>query len=187
MLSLTERLATIRAIAQTGLNRDELEMQVKQALEAGAGLGELLEKLAGTKWRYMITASGTSVVVAHVDDLMAGLENSLREFNLEIEGLRIQDMEETSPLEEIAQTRTRMRVARAASRYDVGANRTKRFLLPEEAANINAVDDIARFLVERGFEWNGGDSVQEIWTEAHEQTFNSAILAYQARMSSSNP
>jgi hypothetical protein len=187
MQSMTQRPATIRAIALTGSNTEDLEQDMKGALEAGCELSELTDALEGTDWRYIITASGTSVAVAHINDLMAGLENSLREFKLETEGLRVQDMEDTSTLEEIAQTRTRMRVARAASRHDVGANRTKRFLLPIEVANINAVDDIKRLLLERGFGWNGGDSVQEIWTEAHEQAFNSTILAHQARMTSANP
>lgn len=187
MQSMKERLATIRAIAQTGSNKEELELEMKQALALGSDLGTLVETLEGTDWRYIVTASGMCVAVAHIDDLMAGLENSLREFELEIKGLRVQDMEDTSTLEEIAQTRTRMRVARAASRHDVGANRTKRFLLPEEAAGINAVDDIDRLLEERGFEWNGGDSVQEVWTDAHQQAFDSTILAHQALMSSTNP
>jgi hypothetical protein len=183
MQSIAERLESVRTIALTGLSRETLEQEMNQALEDGFGVDELAKILEGTPWRYLIKGSGTSFTVAHIDDLRAALDDSLEEFKQDLAALKLRDIEDPTVPQLVAQTRIRMRVARSASRHDVGAKRMTRFLLPAEAADTDAVGDIDRLLEECGFEWNGGDLVREIWTPAHEERFPISIAEVKARRS----
>lgn len=171
MKSKLERLSAIREIALAAAETCDLEKEINGGIAEGLSAIELAEAIDGGPWRYLITRSGNSIVVARVEDLMTQLTQSFDALKSLAAGLRVQDMETTSKSEDIAQTRTRMLVARASTAHTVGAIRIERFLRPEEAAAMDAEGDVDQLLEEHGFSWNGGDMVLEIWTPAHQAKF----------------
>jgi len=165
----------LRQRVLAGMGGDLLTAELDRLLSEGARVDDLAETLEGTAWRFMIVGCGSHFAITHVDDLLAAHRASFDELRKEAAHLQVLDMSLSSEEEEVAQTRVRMRVARCASAYDIGAARTKRFLLPDEAALLSEENDIRELLAEKGFSWNGGDTVHEIWTDEHQASYELAM------------
>jgi hypothetical protein len=162
---------TIRNRAMTGEDCEGLKRQLDSWLTDGATVSDLTDVLDGTPWRYIVAGSGSHVLIARIDDLMSAHRASFDALRAEVTALRVQDLLPTTHEEDLDQARTRMKVARRASAYGVGAVKLRRFLLPKEAALIDEQHDPDRLLESCGFEWNGGDIVMEIWSEEHAKTY----------------
>ena len=181
MQSKQQRVAAIRELATAETpNHESLERLLVEHLERDYPVGEIAEALDGSNWRYIVTQSGNSIELAYIDDLMRAFRASFEELQREAGWLKIQDMDETTPFEQFSQVRVRTKVARSANAHSLGTIKARRFLLPVEADALSADEDIERLLKSRGFHWNGGDMVQEIWSEDHENRYLQSIGELQA-------
>ena len=186
MQSKQQRVAAIRELAMAETpNHESLERILVDHVDRDYPVGEIAEALDGGKWRYIVTQSGSAIEVACVDDLMSAYRASFEELQRQAGSLKIQDMDNPTPLEQVLQGRVRTKVARTAMAHSLGAIKAARFLLPAEAGELDADEDIKRLLETHGFQWNGGDIVQETWSEDHENRYLQSIREFQARTAAS--
>jgi hypothetical protein len=170
------------------MNRSNIVDAVKKALpdknrvpiiEAylvdGCSMQELCDAFAGTNWRFLIYRSGGSIQIEETSSLRQEYEQSLSRLRAAAELLVVQDMSSPNRREQFDQVRVRTSVARAARDAELTELRVNRFLFPEEQFSSDGQDRIAECLEAFGFEWNGGDTVTEIWSDLDQRIFDDLL------------
>ncbi|CDM62009.1 hypothetical protein LPU83_pLPU83d_0638 (plasmid) [Rhizobium favelukesii] len=154
--------------------------ELQSLIADGCPVVELKAATADTSWRFVLTNSGRGVSIAKLDDLLTEWTQALSGLKTAAARLRVQDMDDPSRAAEFEQVRVRTAVARIAENTQLAGIRINRHLRAGELSPPpeTAIDDCLR---ERGFQWNGGDTVHEIWSEEHEARLQAAKAEHAAR------
>ncbi|GLR59352.1 hypothetical protein [Rhizobium indigoferae] len=169
---------------RTKLLRDLLEqeniLEIQSLIAKGCPISALRAATANTAWRFVLTNSGRGISIAKLDDLSTEWTQALSGLKTAASRLRVQDMDDPGRTAEFQQVRVRTLVARIAENTQLAGIRINRHMRAGELSPPlkTAIDDC---LKEHGFQWNGGDTVHEIWSEEHEARLRSAQAEFEAR------
>ncbi|CDM63023.1 MULTISPECIES: hypothetical protein [Rhizobium] len=161
------------------LDRQDIK-GIQLLIADGCPVAELRAATADFVWRFVLTNSGRGVSIANVDELLTEWTQALSGLKTAAARLRVQDMDDPSRAAEFEQVRVRTAVARIAENTQLAGIRINRHLRAGELSPPleTAIDDCLR---EQGFQWNGGDTVHEIWSEEHEARLRAAQAEHKAR------
>lgn len=141
----------------------------------GCSIQELCEAFTGTNWRFLIGRSGGGIQIEQISSLHQEYEQSLSRLRAAAQLLVVQDMRPPNRQRQFEQVRIRTLVARAARDAELTELRVDRFLLPKEQLFSEGEDRVAECLEAFGFEWNGGDTVTEIWSDLDQRIFDDLL------------
>ncbi len=176
------KIEELRRLALAGRNDANALMDtVRRHAADNLPFEEIADALEGTEWRFLVMGSGSFMQINHVDDLVAEYRDSLSELRKQAEELVVQDMTDTDLSEELSQIRIRTRVAHEARSHELTGLKVRRLLSPFEYPEIDIVEDINATLKQRGFSWNGGDTVTEIWSKEHQRRYDESERMFAER------
>ncbi|MBY3389198.1 hypothetical protein [Rhizobium laguerreae] len=150
-------VAAIKAALESG----ERVLIIERQIADGCSLQEIERAFTGSRWRFHLHKSGLRINVAHVDDLRQAYTNKLNRLKSMCGQLVVQDRNLSQPWQSLAQTRVRTQVARQARQVRLTAERVNRLLSADERFNTDGNDKVCQLLRTFGFDWLGGDIVDE--------------------------
>jgi len=155
--------------------------KVKEHISAGYPVTEVVKVTEGTEWRFVITNSGTNIEVETIGALIGRWEAAVARVEDAASHLIVHDMDHPDDVTQMLQIRRRTQAAHAASDLDLAESRIGRYLRAEDHLRLTSLQSSEEIFERVGFHWNGGDCVQEIWSEDHKRKYEQTMAKARER------